>query len=233
MCGACAWDICSVQFYVAYDDCHSNSAGVQGNSRPLMCIINFLNRLLLQVKGRHGSTGDGAGEILVVDWKDENAMIALTRALLLGDFGLRWELPTGRLCPTVPSRLNYLLWLQDLLHQGGEGPSLGVNSGQHACHGQSSEHVADASEMGSGTNFSVDAPNLERAPILDHGDARTRRGEIRCIDIGCGANCIYPLLGVSVLGWRFIGTEVDPESVAAARQNVGFNHMEERIEIRQ
>lgn len=39
----------------------------------------------------------------------------LCRALLLHDFGIRWSLPPHRLCPALPSRLNYLLWLEDLL----------------------------------------------------------------------------------------------------------------------
>lgn len=31
-------------------------------------------------------------------------------------------------------------------------------------------------------------------------------GCVRGFDIGTGANCIYPLLGASLLGWRFVGT---------------------------
>ncbi|KAG8468336.1 hypothetical protein KFE25_013419 [Diacronema lutheri] len=49
------------------------------------------------------------------EWADPGALKALTAALLSRDFGVRWELPDGHLCPTVPSRLNYLLWLDDLI----------------------------------------------------------------------------------------------------------------------
>ena len=32
---------------------------------------------------------------------------------------------------------------------------------------------------------------------------------IQVLDIGIGANCIYPILGNSVYGWSFVGTEID------------------------
>lgn len=31
-------------------------------------------------------------------------------------------------------------------------------------------------------------------------------GKVRGFDIGTGANCIYPLLGASLLGWSFVGS---------------------------
>lgn len=33
--------------------------------------------------------------------------------------------------------------------------------------------------------------------------------DIRCLDIGTGANCIYPILGNRLFGWSFVGTELD------------------------
>lgn len=35
-------------------------------------------------------------------------------------------------------------------------------------------------------------------------DGDTKKG----FDIGTGANCIYPLLGASVLGWKFVGSGI-------------------------
>ncbi|CAI5470955.1 unnamed protein product [Closterium sp. Yama58-4] len=48
-------------------------------------------------------------------WSNYNATRELTRALLHTDFGVDWWIDHGHLCPTVPNRTNYLLWLHDLL----------------------------------------------------------------------------------------------------------------------
>ena len=39
------------------------------------------------------------------------------------------------------------------------------------------------------------------------------------LDVGTGASCIYPLLGAK-MGWRFLATDVDAESVANATKIV-------------
>lgn len=42
-------------------------------------------------------------------------MKQLTKSLLKRDFGIQIELPDDRLCPPVPNRFNYILWIQELL----------------------------------------------------------------------------------------------------------------------
>jgi 23S rRNA (adenine1618-N6)-methyltransferase len=53
------------------------------------------------------------------------------------------------------------------------------------------------------------------------------------LDIGVGANCVYPLIGASLNGWRFVGIDVTDVAVASARANaeanVAIRHL---IEIR-
>ncbi|KAJ9295376.1 hypothetical protein DTO271G3_6199 [Paecilomyces variotii] len=55
-----------------------------------------------------------------LDFTDPDAVRQLTKSLLLRDFGLKVDLPEDRLCPPVPNRYNYILWLQDLLDTTGD-----------------------------------------------------------------------------------------------------------------
>ncbi|KAI0633926.1 hypothetical protein C8Q77DRAFT_1055507 [Trametes polyzona] len=50
-----------------------------------------------------------------IDFKSETAQRALTEAILWRDFSVRISLPPARLCPPIPNRLNYILWLQDVV----------------------------------------------------------------------------------------------------------------------
>lgn len=50
------------------------------------------------------------------------------------------------------------------------------------------------------------------------------RGEsVTCWDIGVGANCIYPIIGVTEYNWNFIGTDIDRKSIVTAKQIVEKN----------
>ncbi|RYP02855.1 hypothetical protein DL765_010669 [Monosporascus sp. GIB2] len=50
-----------------------------------------------------------------LDFANPLAVMQLTKTLLRLHFGLRVDLPLDRLCPPVPNRHNYILWLKDLL----------------------------------------------------------------------------------------------------------------------
>ncbi|MBF9238665.1 23S rRNA (adenine(1618)-N(6))-methyltransferase RlmF [Hymenobacter sp. BT683] len=47
---------------------------------------------------------------------------------------------------------------------------------------------------------------------LPHGE------EITVLDVGVGANCIYPIIGRREYGWHFVGSDVDGVAVRAAQQ---------------
>jgi 23S rRNA (adenine1618-N6)-methyltransferase len=115
-----------------------------------------------------------------VDYADPSAVKALNRALLADAYGLKWDLPPGRLCPAVPGRLDYLHHLADLLVEG-------THEG----------------------------------------------GAVSILDVGTGANCIYPLLGASEFGWRFVGTDVDDGALRwAGKLLVANPAAAARIELR-
>lgn len=43
------------------------------------------------------------------------------------------------------------------------------------------------------------------------------------LDIGVGANCIYPLIGAHEYGWRFTGSETHPQAFASAQAIISAN----------
>lgn len=56
-----------------------------------------------------------------------------------------------------------------------------------------------------------------------HGGKLPNSEKIRVLDLGTGANCIYPLLGNSIYNWSFVGTEIDPKALDAAQANLYAN----------
>uniref|UniRef100_UPI0037E9C6D6 RNA N6-adenosine-methyltransferase mettl16 n=1 Tax=Semicossyphus pulcher TaxID=241346 RepID=UPI0037E9C6D6 len=67
----------------------------------------------------------------VVNFKEPEAVRALTCTLLKEDFGLTIQIPLERLIPTVPLRLNYIHWVEDLIH-GQKQPRRGIDIGTGA-----------------------------------------------------------------------------------------------------
>ncbi|RVE64766.1 hypothetical protein OJAV_G00129280 [Oryzias javanicus] len=67
----------------------------------------------------------------VVNFKEPEAVRALTCTLLKEDFGLTIEIPLERLIPTVPLRLNYIHWVEDLI-DGQKKPRRGIDIGTGA-----------------------------------------------------------------------------------------------------
>lgn len=46
---------------------------------------------------------------------------------------------------------------------------------------------------------------------------------VAILDVGVGANCIYPIVGLREYGWRFTGSEIDSVSLNAAKMIVEMN----------
>ncbi len=59
-----------------------------------------------------------------------------------------------------------------------------------------------------------------------------RGSAVRVLDIGTGANLIYPLLGHREYGWRFVGTDIDITALRAAEAIADANGLRKMIELR-
>src|SRR6218665_3527297 len=55
--------------------------------------------------------------------------------------------------------------------------------------------------------------------------------KVVCLDIGVGANCIYPIIGHKEYGWAFIGTDIDAVWLKTSRQIVEANNLSGAVEI--
>tara|TARA_B100001094_G_scaffold332163_1_gene403103 strand:- start:552 stop:1487 length:936 start_codon:yes stop_codon:yes gene_type:complete len=51
-----------------------------------------------------------------------------------------------------------------------------------------------------------------------------RKGKIiNCLDIGVGASCIYPIIGITEYHWNFIASDIDRKSIATAKKIISSN----------
>ncbi|GAB5557397.1 MAG: 23S rRNA (adenine(1618)-N(6))-methyltransferase RlmF [Schleiferiaceae bacterium] len=54
-------------------------------------------------------------------------------------------------------------------------------------------------------------------------DNNTTEHPVRCLDVGVGANCIYPIIGSRTFGWSFVGSDIDGTSIKNAQKIVKDN----------
>lgn len=59
-----------------------------------------------------------------------------------------------------------------------------------------------------------------------------RNEKIKVLDIGTGANCVYPIIGNAEYGWSFVGTDIDPVSLESAQKIINENRLQDAIELR-
>lgn len=72
------------------------------------------------------------------------------------------------------------------------------------------------------------------ADLLAEGNGGNipRGDKVRVLDIGVGANCIYPIIGHRSYGWHFVGTDVDEAALKNARHLLDANQLGDAIELR-
>ena len=75
--------------------------------------------------------------------------------------------------------------------------------------------------------------NVADLLALNNGAEAPTGASIRCLDVGVGANCIYPIIGVKEYGWSFVGSDVDPAALASAQQIITENLiLKDKVELR-
>lgn len=67
----------------------------------------------------------------------------------------------------------------------------------------------------------------------DNAGEIPRGTRIHALDIGTGANCIYPLIGLREYGWRFTGSDIDSVALASAHAIITANQLSKGISLRQ
>ena len=46
---------------------------------------------------------------------------------------------------------------------------------------------------------------------------------INCLDVGVGASCIYPIIGITEYNWNFIASDIDRKSIETAKKIISSN----------
>ncbi|MEA3383477.1 MAG: 23S rRNA (adenine(1618)-N(6))-methyltransferase RlmF [Campylobacterota bacterium] len=67
------------------------------------------------------------------------------------------------------------------------------------------------------------------AELLESKNNKTLKG----LDIGVGANCIYPIIGVCSYNWSFVGSDIDIDSINNCKKIIDSNSiLKDKIELR-
>lgn len=83
-------------------------------------------------------------------------------------------------------------------------------------------------------HYIADLLGYKEEPKTKDGDPKVKKDKkdkIRILDIGTGANCVYPLLGNAIYGWEFLASEVDSRAYKAASMIVEANKLKKHIQI--
>lgn len=73
-----------------------------------------------------------------------------------------------------------------------------------------------------------------RLDYIHHlADLISEEKNIKILDIGTGATCIYPLLGVAEYNWDFLAIDIDINSLDTAQDIIDDNSLDTKIKLRQ
>ena len=67
----------------------------------------------------------------------------------------------------------------------------------------------------------------------DNENEVPRGRRVKILEIGVGANCVFPIIGAAEYGWKFVGSDIDPLSVRWAQELAAGNpSVKKNIECR-
>ena len=73
-----------------------------------------------------------------------------------------------------------------------------------------------------------------RLDYIHHlADLLSSEENVQILDIGTGATCIYPLLGVAEYNWNFVATDIELDSLDTAQDIIDDNNLDANIKLRQ
>ncbi|KAJ3261526.1 Methyltransferase-like protein 16 [Boothiomyces macroporosus] len=67
--------------------------------------------------------------------------------------------------------------------------------------------------------------------ILHIADLFMEKRDLKGLDIGTGASCIYPILGATIFNWHFLALDIDQDSLEYAQENVSRNNLDSLIKV--
>ena len=68
---------------------------------------------------------------------------------------------------------------------------------------------------------------------MGNGGIIPRGEKVHCLDIGIGANCIYPIIGNKAYGWSFVGSDTDQVAIENVQMIIRANpSLKGAIEVR-
>ncbi|KAJ5927118.1 hypothetical protein N7516_008891 [Penicillium verrucosum] len=154
-----------------------------------------------------------------LDFTDPAAVRQLTTTLLQQDFHLKVEIPEDRLCPPVPNRLNYILWLQDLLDSTAGGLHEGYDRDRDV-------FGLDMCVM-SLSNFLIMSDKVQWDGMYRHLPPSGLR-DTATVEF-CSNRYVfesedlkYPLINL---------TDIDSNNIRTSQHNVALNNLESRIQV--
>lgn len=72
-----------------------------------------------------------------------------------------------------------------------------------------------------------------RADYIHHiSELTNSKNTLTMLDVGVGANCIYPLIAHAEYGWKAVGTDIDEKALANAQSIIDQNKLNNDITLR-